>query len=234
MHIRKISALTLVALAASVSLTACGGGSSTKAGSAAGDSDSSASAPASSAGVSSGADDSANGSGSGTANASTLSGHPGAASGPGSRSASGSGAASGTASGSASGGTCRTANLAFSTSGAMAEGELLVNLRNTGPSACTLHGFPGVDLKGRDGTISASRSRAAAPSVSLAPGQETRFTLHYPPNHSGGSGVTFTALIVTPPDETHSHTLAQAINIPVTDGTTPGPGITVDPVGAGK
>ncbi|GAA3737037.1 hypothetical protein GCM10023082_37720 [Streptomyces tremellae] len=116
----------------------------------------------------------------------------------------------------------------------MAEGELLVNLRNTGPSACTLHGFPGVDLKGRDGTVSAARSKVAAPSVSLAPGQETRFTLHYPPNHSGGSGVTFTTLIVTPPNETHPHTLAQAINIPVTDGSAPGPGITVDPVGTGK
>ena len=113
----------------------------------------------------------------------------------------------------------------------MGEGELIVNMKNTGSAYCTLHGFPGVDLKGKDGTVSASRSKLAAPTVTLQPGAETRFTLHYPPNNSGGSGETFTQLVVTPPNETHSTVLQAGVNVPVTEG---GPGITVDPVGTGK
>ena len=139
---------------------------------------------------------------------------------------------SGTGGGSAARAACRTANLSFGSSGGMAEGEVLINLKNAGPKACSLHGFPGVDLKGRDGTVSAARSKMAAPMVTLSPGQTTHFTLHYPPNHSGGSGVTFTSVVVTPPNETHSHTMSLGINVPV-DGKS-APGITVDPVGAGK
>ncbi|MFD9812014.1 DUF4232 domain-containing protein [Streptomyces sp. NPDC059080] len=97
--------------------------------------------------------------------------------------------------------------------------------------ACSLQGFPGVDLKGRDGTISATRSKAAPVKVTVQPGEETRFTLNTPPNTSGGSGVTFTSLIVTPPNETHSHTLPAGINLPVSDKPA---AVTVDPVGVGK
>ncbi|MFB7758494.1 DUF4232 domain-containing protein [Streptomyces sp. NPDC056121] len=147
----------------------------------------------------------------------------------------GSGATAGGSSGSASGtgtGACKTSQLAFSSSGGMAEGTLIVNLKNTGSATCTLKGFPGADLKGKDGTVSAERSKLAPPTVSVEAGEETRFTLHYPSNDSGGSGVTFTSLVVTPPDETHSHTLPVSINVPVSDGS--GPAITVDPVGTGK
>ncbi|MFG2224935.1 DUF4232 domain-containing protein [Streptomyces sp. NPDC048644] len=97
----------------------------------------------------------------------------------------------------------------------------------------TLQGFPGADLKGKDGTTSADRSKLTPKKVSVKPGEETRFTLHVPPNNSGGSGVTFTSLVVTPPNETHSHTLPLSINIAVSDGSSPA-AITVDPVGAGK
>ncbi|AOR35475.1 hypothetical protein BFF78_34330 [Streptomyces fodineus] len=127
---------------------------------------------------------------------------------------------------------CTTSHLAFSTSGGMAEGTLVVNLKNTGSATCTLKGFPGADLKSKDGSVSARRSRLAAPLVRVKPGGETRFTLHYAPNHSGGSGETFTGLIVTPPGETHSRTLPVGINVPVSDGS--GPAVTVDPVGTGK
>ncbi len=139
---------------------------------------------------------------------------------------------SSTGSGSSAGAACRTANLSFSSSGGMAEGEVLINLKNVGSTACSIHGFPGVDLKGRDGTVSAARSTMAVPTVSLPPGQTTNFTLHFPPNNSGGSGVTFTSAVVTPPNETHSHTMSLGINVPVDSGS--GPAITVDPVGAGK
>jgi hypothetical protein len=144
---------------------------------------------------------------------------------------SGSGGSGTGAGGSAAGAGCKTANLSFSVSGGMGEGELLINLKNTGSTACSMHGFPGVDLKGRAGTVSAARSTMAVPTVTLSPGQSTYFTLHYPPNDSGGSGVTFTSIVVTPPNETHSHTMALSVNVPAGSGSTPA--ITVDPVGAG-
>ncbi|WP_371791528.1 DUF4232 domain-containing protein [Streptomyces sp. NBC_01471] len=207
MRIQKISVLTLVAVAAGLSLTACDKGSD------------SSSAPVSS---SAGSSDSRSQAGSARTDSVSASG-VGTSVVNSSRSES--------AAGHASAGACRTADLGFTTSGGMAEGELIVNLKNTGAGTCTLHGFPGVDLKGRYGTVSATRSKLAARDVSVAPGQETRFTLHYPPNHTGGSGVTFTSLIVTPPNETHAHTIAQNINIPASQSA---PVISVDPVGAGK
>jgi hypothetical protein len=139
---------------------------------------------------------------------------------------------SGTGGGSAAGAACSTANLSFSSSGGMAEGEVLINMKNAGSTTCSLHGFPGVDLKGQVGTVSAARSTMTAPTVTLSPGQTTNFTLHYPPNNSGGSGVTFTSVVVTPPNETHSHTMSLGINIPANSNSAPT--ITVDPVGAGK
>jgi hypothetical protein len=114
----------------------------------------------------------------------------------------------------------------------MGEGTLIVNLQNTGSAVCTLKGFPGADLKSTAGTVSAARSKLTPPSVSVKPGEETRFTLHYPPNNSGGTGLTFTTLVVTPPNETHSHALPVSINVPVSEDA--GPSITVDPVGTGK
>ncbi|MGY1439906.1 DUF4232 domain-containing protein [Streptomyces reniochalinae] len=127
---------------------------------------------------------------------------------------------------------CKTAGLAFSSSPGMGEGTLLVNMRNTGSVPCTLHGFPGVDLQTREGSLSANRNNAPAPSVSVKPGEETRFTLRYPPNNTGGSGVTVNSLTVTPPNETASKSVPATINLPVTDET--GPGVTVGPIGAGK
>ncbi|MDJ1138596.1 DUF4232 domain-containing protein [Streptomyces iconiensis] len=131
-------------------------------------------------------------------------------------------------------GTCKTENLRMRASHGMGEGTLLVSLKNTG-EACSLKGFPGVDLKADSGPggISANRSKLAAPGVALQSGKETRFTLHYPRNDSGGSGVDITRLVVTPPNETHSKALTiDPINIPVSDHSTSD--VTVDPVGTGK
>ncbi|RFC69900.1 DUF4232 domain-containing protein [Streptomyces sp. AcE210] len=211
MRVQKFSLLA-VAVAAGLSLTACQSGDDSSAGS-----DDSSSSAQSSGAQSSGSQDS------GGSSASTGEGTGTA----------GSDASAGGSTGAASGtGACQTSQLAFSSSGGMAEGTLIVNLKNTGSGTCTLKGFPGADLKGKDGTVSAERSKLAPPSVSVKAGEETRFTLHYPSNDSGGSGVTFTSLVVTPPDETHSHTLPVSINVPISDGS--GPAITVDPVGTGK
>jgi hypothetical protein len=134
---------------------------------------------------------------------------------------------------------CKTSNLTFSAEhGLSGEGQEIVNLTNSGSSTCTMHGFPGVDLKSEDGsdTISAGRSNSDIPTVRLAPGEQTDFVLNYPFNNSGGTGYTFTTMIVTPPNETHSKTLSVPINIPVENPDQPseGPGIVVNAVGAGK
>ncbi|MGP3776487.1 DUF4232 domain-containing protein [Streptomyces sp. SDT5-1] len=130
-------------------------------------------------------------------------------------------------------GPCKTANLAFSTSHGMGEGDLMVVMKNTG-DACSLKGFPGVDLKADDGPggISALRSDRPAPTVALGRGEETRFTLHTPRNDTGGSGLDIVSIVVTPPNETHSTTLPVSLNLPVSDSTESK--VTVDPVGSGK
>ncbi|MFE6752484.1 DUF4232 domain-containing protein [Streptomyces sp. NPDC057684] len=211
MRVQKFSLLA-VAVAASLSLTACQSGDDSSAGSDDSSSSAQGSGSQSSGSQHSGGSSASTGEGTGTAGSDASAGGS-------------TGAGTGT-------GACQTSQLAFSSSGGMAEGTLIVNLKNTGSATCTLKGFPGADLKGKDGTVSAERSKLAAPSVSVKAGEETRFTLHYPSNGSGGSGVTFTSLVVTPPNETHSHTLPVSINVPVSDGS--GAAITVDPVGTGK
>lgn len=241
MRVQNLSLLAL-AVAAGFSLTACQSD-----GSSAGASDSSASAQGSdsrgsssqgsaaggSANEGSGSDgsgsDGSGGSGASAASAASA-GQSGGTTQTGA-STGGPGSSGGSAAGAVTG-ACQTSRLAFSTSGGMGEGTLIVNLKNTGSAVCTLKGFPGVDLKSKYGTISANRSSLTPPRVSVKPGEETRFTLHFPPNNSGGSGVTFTSLVVTPPNETHSHTLPVSINVAASDNT--GPAITVDPVGTGK
>ncbi|WP_406164880.1 DUF4232 domain-containing protein [Streptomyces sp. NBC_00996] len=209
MRVQKLSLLA-IAVAAGLSLTACQGDN----GASAGTSDSSsAQSSGSQSSNSQGSGDSSASTGKGTATAQSDTGNGASATGSNSKA-------------------CQTSQLAFSSSGGMAEGTLIINLKNTGSATCTLKGFPGADLKSKDGTISAIRSKLTPPQVSVKPGEETRFTLHYPSNNSGGSGVTFTSLVVTPPDETHSHTLPVSINVPASDST--GPAITVDPVGTGK
>ncbi|WP_353941300.1 DUF4232 domain-containing protein [Streptomyces sp. HUAS MG91] len=216
-------ALAAVALTAGLALTACqddGDAASASNDSAAASSSSSAST-SSSAGSSS----SSSASSSGTSSAG------------GSTSATGSGSSDDDAPGSGGGqintGPCRTANLSFSTAHGMGEGDFMVAMKNTS-DACYLKGFPGVDLKAGNGggSISAGRTGVAPVSVVLKNGEETRFHLHYTPNNTGGSGVTITSLVVTPPNETHSRTLPVSLNLPASDK--PSGGVTVDPVGTGK
>lgn len=215
----RLSVLALVVVAGGLSLTACG-----PEGSSASAATSSAGASATTSSLSAAGQDGSSGSGS--------------SSGSSSKNTSGGSGSSNSGSGSASGTTCKTSNLKFSAHhGISGEGQEIVELTNGGSSTCTMHGFPGVDLSnGSDTTISAGRSKSDTPSVSLAPGERTEFVLNYPFNNSGGSGFTFTTMIVTPPNETHSTTLSTSINIPVDnpDQPTKGPGIVVNAVGAGK
>ncbi|MFJ8827954.1 DUF4232 domain-containing protein [Streptomyces sp. NPDC102467] len=210
MRAQKITLATL-ALVAGLSLTACQGGDDDAA--SANDSGASSSSSSSSSSASSSSSD--NGSENSGDNSTTT------------ESAEGSGG------GQITTGTCKTSNLAVSGAHGMGEGTFTVAFKNTG-EACSLKGFPGVDLKidSGKGALNAERSKLAAPAVALKSGESTRFTLHYPRNDTGGSGVDIVQLVVTPPNETHSKTLPVSINLPVSDTTTGA--VTVDPVGTGK
>ncbi|MFF6993212.1 DUF4232 domain-containing protein [Streptomyces sp. NPDC010273] len=63
------------------------------------------------------------------------------------------------------------------------EGEIVVNLKNTGSTKCSMHGFPGVQLVGPDGLgdtgPDTARSAASASTVAVGAGEETRFLLHF-------------------------------------------------------
>ncbi|MER5371544.1 DUF4232 domain-containing protein [Streptomyces sp. NPDC002722] len=131
-------------------------------------------------------------------------------------------------------GPCRTANLTIAANHGMAEGDVLVSLKNDS-DACSLKGFPGVDLNTSDGdTFSADRSANTPQEVVLGGGETTHFTLHTPPNNTGGTGLRIVSIVVTPPNETHSKTVRIGLSIPVTDGSETGQGVMVDPVGYGK
>ncbi|MFD7819210.1 DUF4232 domain-containing protein [Streptomyces sp. NPDC059785] len=112
------------------------------------------------------------------------------------------------------------------------EGSAAVTFKNGGGHDCALSGYAGVDLKTSEGNLSAERSGQASDPVILKSGESVSFTIAYPLNDSGGSGVRITGLVVTPPNETKSVTLAWpgAATLPVTDGT--GSSVTVGPMGS--
>lgn len=218
MRAQKLT-LAAVALAAGLSLTACQGNDDSAANSNVSGPSSSSS---SSGGSSSGGSSSGKTSG-GSGGSETNSGDPSAA-----ESAPGSGGGKITA------GSCKTADLEFGSNHGMGEGDMVVSLKNVGGDACSLKGFPGVDLKSKDAgrPLSAKRSSKAAPAVALKSGETTRFTLHYPPNNTGGTGVRVSSMVVTPPNETHSKSLPVSISLPVEEGADQK--VMVDPVGTGK
>ncbi|GLV85730.1 hypothetical protein Slala03_54190 [Streptomyces lavendulae subsp. lavendulae] len=222
MRVHKLT-FAAMAVAAGLTLTACQNGEDGAAqGSApAAPAASTPSTPSSSGGGSSAG--SAN-QGSGQGSAGTSSNGKGTAAG-----AAGSG-------GSAKGGKCRTDDLEItasdSTVGGDAEGTVAVQLKNRGSGDCTLSEYAGVDVKTNAGSLSAKRTGEHPGPAVLKKGTSVYFGVNYPLNTSGGSGVRLTGLVVTPPDETKSVTLAWpgAATLPVTDGS--GSPIKVGPIGS--
>ena len=107
------------------------------------------------------------------------------------------------------GGTCQAANLSFAVgakSGGSSGTTQAVDLTNKGSSACTMDGFPGVDLVGtangqQNYTWSLQRSSAGHAKVTLQSGGTAHFDLVYLPSASGDSGdITVFKLVVTPPN----------------------------------
>ncbi|MFF3906913.1 DUF4232 domain-containing protein [Streptomyces sp. NPDC001848] len=129
--------------------------------------------------------------------------------------------------------TCRTAHLTFAKGDAYGKGpysNIPVRLTNSGPAACSLHGFPGVDLVGGNGHLRARRSAEAPHTVVLAPGRSATFVLVVPQNYGGGRGVTFTRAVITPPREIHPHILRLTVNLPAKGDGPDDRSVTVGPV----
>ncbi|MGW4984667.1 DUF4232 domain-containing protein, partial [Streptomyces mirabilis] len=126
-------------------------------------------------------------------------------------------------------------HLAFSATASGIKDEIVVNMKNTGSSKCSMHGFPGVQLVGPDGLgdtgPDAARADATASTVTVGPGEETRFLLHFSPDTSG-SGKTYTRLLVTPPNETVGEIVnLNDLTITVAPASGTVPDVVVDPVG---
>ncbi|MGC9501804.1 DUF4232 domain-containing protein [Streptomyces sp. WG7] len=131
---------------------------------------------------------------------------------------------------------CRTDDLVISASDNTADGasvgSVAVTFKNRGGRACTLTGYAGVDLKTNVGNLSANRSGQQANPVILKDGTWVSFGISYPINNSGGSGVRVTGLMVTPPNETKTVSLAWpgAPTLPATNSTASS--VKVGPIGS--
>ncbi|MFD4769870.1 DUF4232 domain-containing protein [Streptomyces niveus] len=147
-------------------------------------------------------------------------------------------AGSGSESGSGGGGAekCRTDDLNISaTDGTISgdtEGTVVVEFKNLGGKDCVLAAYAGVDLETSAGSLSAERTGQEADTVVLKDGESTFFGVGYPMNDSGGSGVSVSALLVTPPNETKSFSVEwpSSNTLPVTDGS--GSSVKVGPMGS--
>ncbi|MEV5607758.1 DUF4232 domain-containing protein [Streptomyces sp. NPDC052225] len=224
-HRTRTAVLATLGLATALSLTACGGGDDTassttdKPAATSPSASASASNPAQGDGGSqAGGNDSGNGSGTGgtggSATASPATGGKGTGTGTGTTAA------------------CTTANLEISAidNSYKQEGTVTVQFINRG-ATCHIHGFPGADLKTNAGTVSIPRNKDKAQSYDLIKGAVAAFNITFRVNDTGGSGVRPTQIVVTPPNETHSKTVAwPAGSLPVTDGSEGSGSLTVSPV----
>ncbi|MFF8882644.1 DUF4232 domain-containing protein [Streptomyces flaveolus] len=220
MRVRKLTFAAL-AVAAGLSLTACNGDDGTA------QSDGpSASSPASSDGASGTG-------GAGTGGAGQDGGKDGSGNASGGQSTD---SGSGGQDTSAEAGACRTDELDVTASDSTidgdTEGSVAITFTNGGGRDCALTGYAGIDLKTDAGDLSAERTGQEAGRMVLKDGKSVSFTVSYPVNDTGGSGVRITALVVTPPDETKSVTLdwPGAATLPVTDGA--GSPVRVGPIGS--
>ncbi|MFJ2705974.1 DUF4232 domain-containing protein [Streptomyces sp. NPDC087428] len=228
MRAQKLTFAALI-VAAGLSLTACQNGDDGATGASDPSSGSSASAASSSTG------------GSGSGGSDQDSGKDSAGKGSGGTSTGGKGTAGGTGSGTGSGdsgkgGKCRTDGLEITAMDNFIDGDpdgtVAVEMKNTSGQDCVISGFAGVDLKTNAGSLSAERTGAPGEPYTLKNGSQIAFAINYPLNESGGSGVRITGLVVTPPNETKSVTLAWPGRgtLPATDGS--GTPVKVGPIGS--
>ena len=114
----------------------------------------------------------------------------------------------------------------------------VVDLTNKGSTACTMDGFPGVDLNGTANgqsnyTWSLERSTVSHSQVILQPGGTAHFTLTYLPFATGdGTDMTVAKIVMTPPNTFTQAQLTWNQQVLLQDGATH-PGTYIGPVTAG-
>ncbi|MFC5914741.1 DUF4232 domain-containing protein [Streptomyces pulveraceus] len=197
MKYTRISALAAIGVAATLSLTACGGDSTAKDTSSR--STSSSSSPSPDGG-------------------SKPEGGPGSSGSEAGNAKSGSGEDT-EAEAAANGATetggkvtfCKTADLAIDVSDAAPdqnEGRIDVTMINRGSTTCSATGFAGVDIKDADNTSNPIERGHAQPRITtLKPGDAAVFDLAYHIDNTGDSLASPTNILVTPPNETHTVSL---------------------------
>ncbi|WP_055586509.1 DUF4232 domain-containing protein [Streptacidiphilus griseoplanus] len=243
MRAHKLTLAAALAVAASLSLTACQHGTGSAGQSAPSPAPTGSSAPATSPSATTTSPDDTSGPGhadQGTAKDSTAkdsTAKDSTATNSGGTNSGGTSTAAGPGSPKSSGaGRCRTDELEITARDNTIDGDpdrtVVVELKNRGGRDCVIAGYAGVDLRTNAGSLSAARTGQGTTSSILRNGKSTYFPVEYPYNTSGGSGVRITALVVTPPNETTSVTLPWpgAATLPVTDGS--GTPVKVGPVGS--
>ena len=200
MKYTRIAALAAIGVAASLSLTACGGNDSGKDSSSKGSSSSSSSSSEDGSKAESGSDSDISKSKAGDAT-------------------SGSGQDTRAQAGAANGATetgdkvpfCKTQDLAIDARDAAtdeASGRIDITMINRGSTTCSATGFAGVDLKDTDNTSNPIERGDAQPRITtLKPGDAAVFNLAYDIDNTGDSLTHPTNILVTPPNETHTVSL---------------------------
>jgi hypothetical protein len=223
MRFRNSTAAAVCVLAAGLALGGCETGSS----------GGSVATPAANASLSAPAG------GASSAAASSPGAQAGAASSPGTQPG-----AAGTQAGAAHG-TCQPGNLSFALGaqakapGSRSQTRQTVDLTNKGSSACTMNGFPGVDLVGvARGKQNYSWSLARRPGrhskVRLKPGGTAHFNVIYLPSSSGNiNNLTVTKMVITPPNAFTQAELAWSPFVLLQDGATH-PGTYMSPIVSGS
>jgi hypothetical protein len=142
-------------------------------------------------------------------------------------------------------GTCQPGNLNFALGakakapGSRSQTRQTVDLTNKGSSACTMNGFPGVDLVGvARGKQNYSWSLARRPGrhskVRLKPGGTAHFNVIYLPSSSGNiNNLTVTKMVITPPNAFTQAQLAWSPFVLLQDGATH-PGTYISPIVSGS
>jgi hypothetical protein len=112
-------------------------------------------------------------------------------------------------------GRCHTGDLSYSLGSPSPNGNAAeqqhayVVLKNTSAHTCSMHGFPGVDLVNSGTQWSLRRDSQSPATVTLRPGNSTRFTVTFQPWTADGNDASNdfapTTLVITPPNETTSY-----------------------------
>ncbi|MFJ8509940.1 DUF4232 domain-containing protein [Streptomyces avermitilis] len=199
MKYTRIAALAALGVAASLSLTACGGTDSGKDSSSKGSSSSSSSSSENGSKAESGSD-----SGSSQSKADDTN------SGSGQDAEANAGAANATEA-SSKVEFCKTQDLAIDARDAAPDevsGRIDITMINRGSATCSATGFAGVDIKDTDNTSNPIERGQAQPRITtLKPGEAAVFNLAYDIDNTGDSLTRPTNILVTPPNETHTVSL---------------------------